>query len=256
MTPQIVRHSERPELWDRIPEEFAGVVPEYNLHGDINADFWTRLFTEFPDHQFVLYDPEGDAILGAGRTLPRTWDGTPEGLGTGLDASIAAAFAGHDAGHVPNALCALGIEIPRAHQGKGYSVALLGQMTRMARAGGLSHVIVPVRPVWKDRYPLVPIERYAAWTRADGAPFDPWIRTQVRHGGALAASVPQSSRITGTVAEWESWTGMAFPDDGPYVFPGGLDTVLIDRARDRGAYWEPCVWITHEVPGAAAAPPP
>ncbi|MFE0377829.1 N-acetyltransferase [Streptomyces inhibens] len=255
MTMEIVRHSERPELWDRIPEEFAGVVPEYNLHGDINADFWTRLFSDFPDHQFVLHDAESDAILGAGRTLPRTWDGTPEGLGTGLDASIAAAFADHDAGAAPDALCALGIEIPHAHQGKGLSGALLRHMTQMARADGLSHVIVPVRPTWKDRYPLVPIERYAAWTRADGAPFDPWIRTQVRLGGTIAASVTQSSRITGTVAEWESWTGMAFPDDGAYVFPGGLDTVLIDRARDRGAYWEPCVWITHEVRGRAVPPP-
>ncbi|MCZ0982830.1 hypothetical protein O1L60_38615 [Streptomyces diastatochromogenes] len=30
------------------PERFAGVVPEYNLHGDINGDYWNRLFTDFP----------------------------------------------------------------------------------------------------------------------------------------------------------------------------------------------------------------
>ncbi|MFE5741853.1 GNAT family N-acetyltransferase [Streptomyces celluloflavus] len=247
MTVEMVRHSERPELWDRIPELFAGVVPEYNLHGDINGDYWTRLFDEFPDHQFVLYDKEHDDILGAGRSLPRTWDGTPEGLGTGLDESIAAAFRDHDSGAAPQALCALGIEIPHAHQGKGLSKILLNKMTDAARADGLRHVIVPVRPTWKDRYPLVPVERYATWTRADGSPFDPWIRTQVRLGGVIAAAVTESSRITGTVADWESWTGMAFPDDGEYVFPGGLGTLHIDRTHDRGAYWEPCVWITHEV---------
>lgn len=61
----LVRHSERPELWDRIPERFAGVVPEYNLHGDINGDYWNRLFDDFPEFQFVLYDDEHDTIVGS-----------------------------------------------------------------------------------------------------------------------------------------------------------------------------------------------
>ena len=26
--------------------------------------------------------------------------------------------------------------------------------------------------------------------------------------------------ITAPVKEWEAWTGMAFPEDGAYVFPG------------------------------------
>jgi hypothetical protein len=52
-------------------------------------------------------------------------------------------------------------------------------------------------------------------------------------------------RITGTVAEWESWTGLAFPESGDYVFPEGLAPVAIDRASDRGSYWEPNVWMIH-----------
>ncbi|KJS51756.1 hypothetical protein VM98_35415, partial [Streptomyces rubellomurinus subsp. indigoferus] len=52
-----------------------------------------------------------------------------------------------------------------------------------------------------------------------------------------------SSRITGTVAEWESWTGLAFPEDGDYVFPGGLSTLRSECARDLGSYLEPGVWM-------------
>jgi hypothetical protein len=51
--------------------------------------------------------------------------------------------------------------------------------------------------------------------------------------------------ITGTVAEWESWTGLAFPESADYVFPEGLATVHIDRNADRGSYWEPNVWMVH-----------
>jgi hypothetical protein len=36
--------------------------------------------------------------------------------------------------------------------------------------------------------------------------------------------------ISGTVAEWEEWTGMRFPDSGAYVVPGALVPVDIDRA--------------------------
>ena len=74
---------------------------------------------------------------------------------------------------------------------------------------------------------------------------DPWIRTHERLGARVAAPLPRSLRITGTVADWESWTDLAFPQSGDYVFPEGLTTVHIDRAADRGTYWEPNVWLIH-----------
>ncbi len=104
-----------------------------------------------------------------------------------------------------------------------------------------------MRPSLKERYPLAPIERYARWTRPDGQPFDPWIRTHTRRGGEIVAPAPRSMRITGTVAEWEAWTGLDLPDDGEYVFPHGLAPVLVDRGADLGTYWEPNVWIVHAV---------
>ncbi|HEV3399102.1 MAG TPA: GNAT family N-acetyltransferase, partial [Actinomycetes bacterium] len=53
--------------------------------------------------------------------------------------------------------------------------------------------------------------------------------------------------IAGTVAEWEEWTGMRFPDSGPYVVPGALVPVEIDRDADQGRYVEPNVWVRHRV---------
>jgi hypothetical protein len=111
----------------------------------------------------------------------------------------------------------------------------------------LTDVIAPVRPSWKERYPLVPIERYAEWRRSDGLLFDPWMRVHERLGATVLKPEPQSLRITGTVPEWEAWTGMAFPESGQYVFPAGLATVEIDREADVGRYWEPNVWMRHKV---------
>ncbi len=52
-------------------------------------------------------------------------------------------------------------------------------------------------------------------------------------------------RITGSVAEWESWTGLDYPESGEYRFPSGLATLQVDREADLGSYWEPNVWIVH-----------
>ena len=124
-------------------------------------------------------------------------------------------------------------------------------MSRLAADAGLGHLIAPVRPSLKDRYPTIPIERYAHWTRPGGEPFDPWVRVHTRMGARIGPAIPRSLHITGTVAEWESWTGMEFPETGDYVFPAGLAPVHIDRERDSGEYWEPNIWIIHEASGGA-----
>jgi hypothetical protein len=53
--------------------------------------------------------------------------------------------------------------------------------------------------------------------------------------------------IAGTVADWEAWTGMAFPESGDYVVPGALTLVSVDREADRGTYVEPNVWMHHRL---------
>jgi hypothetical protein len=147
----------------------------------------------------------------------------------------------------PNVLCAMLIAIPRSHRGRHVSTDALRAMLDLARRHGLESLIAPVRPTWKERYPLVPIERYAEWRREDGLPLDPWIRIHERLGGRILRPAPRSVRITGTVAEWEEWTELAFPETDEYVFPGGLATVAIDRGADVGLYFEPNVWMLHRV---------
>ena len=61
---------------------------------------------------------------------------------------------------------------------------------------------------------MTPIERYAAWRREDGLLFDPWLRVHERLGAEVIGTAPEAMRIPGTVAEWEEWAGMAFPESG------------------------------------------
>ena len=53
--------------------------------------------------------------------------------------------------------------------------------------------------------------------------------------------------IRGIVANWESWTGLVFPETGRYVVDGALELVSIDREADAGIYIEPSVWMLHRL---------
>jgi GNAT superfamily N-acetyltransferase len=245
METTVVRYSEKPGLWEDRPN----VWPEYNRHGDVLNLFWGRLPDEFPECQFVLLAAREGDVLAFGHAAPCAWDGTVDGLGDGIDEMIAAAFDARVNRVTPTALCALAAEITPRYQGQGLAARVLDSMAAIARASGLQHLIAPVRPSLKDRYPLVPIDRYAHWRRDDGDAFDPWIRTHTRRGGRIVKPVPRSLKITGTISEWERWTDMRFPDDGEYVFPQGLAPLTINHAQDLGSYWEPSVWIVHATGG-------
>lgn len=78
-------------------------------------------------------------------------------------------------------------------------------------------------------------------------PFDPWIRAHRRLGAEFVQVVPSTVTVTASVAVWERWTGMSFPETGQYVIPGALQPVLIDRERDVGVYEDPNVWMRHKV---------
>ena len=120
-------------------------------------------------------------------------------------------------------------------------------MRAKAGAHGLGSLIACVRPTMKETYPLTPIERFARWTRPDGLPFDPWMRIHARLGARTARSEPRSMEIRGSVAEWESWTGMAFPESGDYVIPGATSVLRVDREASEGVHFDENVWMVHPI---------
>jgi GNAT superfamily N-acetyltransferase len=216
--------------------------PEYNLHGDVISIRWVRLCDDLPEYQLFALSDEGE-VVGESNAAPCWWDGVPAHLPDGIDAALTDALDCLDTGRTVNTLCTLATLVTPAARGAGLSRLMLEAMSELARRHGFGHVVAPVRPSLKERYPLTPIERYATWRRPDGLLFDPWMRTHERLGAVVGPPLPYSLRITGSVAEWESWTGMVFPDPGRYVIPHGLAVVQIDRGRDLGRYWEPNVWM-------------
>jgi GNAT superfamily N-acetyltransferase len=235
---QVFTYTERPDLSERT-DEAESTFPEFIHHGEVTTRYWPRLREELPELQLLLYDEERDAVVGRGQTVPAS---ARAGLPGGVDDVLERRFGG-GASEEPDVLCALVAVVDRRRQGEGLSALLIEGMRKAAAAAGLSSLIAPVRPTRKQDFPLIPLERYARWTRADGLPRDPWIRLHARLGAELVEVCPASMRITGTVADWEEWTGLEFPDDGDYVVPGALVPVRFKGGT--GEYVEPNVWMRH-----------
>ena len=237
---KVVSYAERPDLLAR-RDELGDAWDEFMYHDAVANVRWNGQYEAFPDLQLFLVD-EDDKLLAESNAVPVPF-GPGELPDGGWDAALEQSFGGDPA----QAVSAIAITIGVEQRGQGLSRTMLEGMSRAVAARGLSDLVAPVRPSQKHLYPLVPIERYVEWRRDDGKLFDAWLRTHEQAGAELIRVAPESMRITGSVADWESWTGLRFLDSGSYVVPGALVPVEIDRERDEGVYVEPNVWMHHKV---------
>jgi GNAT superfamily N-acetyltransferase len=242
---EVASLEQRPDLADRIGLMSEGAWPKFLLHAD--TMYWGSLFDEFAGFQIAFAGPE-DAVIAIGHTAPFVWDGTREDLPPKLSGVLGRALKDRRLGRKPNTLSALAAIVAPDRQGRGLSAEVLRAMRSLAAGHGMHSLVAPVRPTLKSLYPLTPFERYVRWKRDDGAPFDPWLRVHRRLGAEFMKVAPEAITVTGTVAEWEEWTGMRFPESGEYIIPGALQPVQIDREHDTGRCDDPNIWMRHPVP--------
>jgi hypothetical protein len=242
---EVVTLRQRPDLTDQVEALHEGAWDVF-LDKGASWDSWEPLFDVFANFQVVLCDADGTAV-GVGHTVPFTWDGTMQDLPSTLDDAIMRGLDDGRSGRASNTLCALAAVVKPTHHQRGLSTLIVRSMAAVAAEHGAQSVVVPVGPTLKHLYPLTPMERYMRWTRADGAPFDPWVRVHWRLGAELLCVAPTTTICVGTVADWEEWTGLSFPESGPYVVRDALQPVMIDRERDTGRYDDPGIWMLHRV---------
>lgn len=244
MTLETFTLQERPELGDQVGRLAREGWPTFLMHGDITH--WDTLFDEFADLQVLFCEP-ADNVVAVGHTVPFVWDGDPDTLPPTMAGLMDGAVRARRDGETPDSLSALAALVTASHRRRGLSAEILRSMRSSARDRGMHALVAPVRPTLKSSYPLTPFEHYIGWRRDDGTPFDPWLRVHHRLGAEFLRIMPRSLVVTGTVSEWEEWTGMVFPENGPYVVPGALQPVEMDLERDEGRYEDPNVWMRHPV---------
>lgn len=220
---------------------------EFMYHDPVADQYFGELGRRFAEYQFALLDDD-DRIHLTGCCLPFRWDEPLEELpDTGWDFVLQRGVEDHEAGSKPNVASAIQIIVRRDLVGTGLSRLGVAAMRNIVAAHGIGDLVAPVRPYGKAHYPLTPMERYVTWRRPDGLFLDSWLRVHERAGAQLLKIARRSMEITGTVAEWETWTGLAFPESGEYVIADALNPITIDCDADRGVYIEPNIWMHHRI---------
>lgn len=237
--------AENPDLKDDI-NRLAQYWEEFMQHDIVADQHFGRLYDYFPEYQLAICDDERNVVARA-FSMPIRWDGNDNSLpDTGWGWALLNGVETYESKESPTAVSAIEISIVPEHRGKGLSRVALQAMKANAKTKGFDSVVAPVRPSMKSRYPLTPIENYIQWTQSGSdAPFDAWLRVHWRDGAYIVGAAPKSMEIRGTIAEWESWTEMRFPESGSYIVPGALVPIEIDCEADQGVYFEPNVWMVH-----------
>jgi GNAT superfamily N-acetyltransferase len=242
----LVSYVERPDLISAAGRFNGSVWPVFMLQDSDADEHWHVLDEDLPEYQLVLLDGDG-AIAATSNSGPLVWDGTDVGLPDGWDEQLRQTALAVEGGAPVNTLGAIQIVVDPARRGTRLGGLMVRAMQANARAHGFGAVIACVRPTDKEPYALIPIERYAHWRRADGEPFDSWIRLHVRLGARIVRGSPRAMTIRGSVADWERWTNLAFPETGDYILPVAAAPIHIDRDGDEGVYYDPNVWVVHDL---------
>lgn len=240
---EIVTTSDRHDLDEQASAAFRPGWPEFIFHDPVSSAYIGRVETYFPQYDVLLLDDS--QVVAGGWGVPIQWDAIVSALPEGYDGALVSAVTGHENTVPADTLCIMAAAVRQDRQGTGLAGKVLTALRDRATVTGLSRVIAPVRPAIKSRYPLTPMMNFARWTRSDGLHLDPWVRTHQRIGATILVPAPRSMVITGTVAEWEDWASLAFPETGQYVVPDALDLVDINRERDCGTYAETNLWMRH-----------
>jgi hypothetical protein len=239
---RVATLAERPDLTTAMLEMEAE-WPAY-IRPDPVLIGWA--FDRHARHQLVVLD--GNDVVARAATVPFAWDGDPASLpDTGWDEALRLSMLDTYDGRELNTLCALEVAVLPGRRARNLSGRALAAVAANARRFGFGDVVVPVRPSQKHREPHVPMAEYAARTRPDGLPADPWLRVHVREGGQVLKVCPVSMTISGSLAQWRGWTGLPFDTSGPVPVPGALNPVEVSVAHDRAVYIEPNVWVRHRL---------
>lgn len=218
--------------------------PPWIILGDPDSEkYWDRVRAWFPEYQIVLV--ENEEPVGSAWGVPLAWTGEVVDLPSGYTDSLRRAVEDRERSVPTNTLVVCAAVVLPGRARMGLAGELVKAMRDLRAAEHLQHVVVPIRPTRKASYPLTDIETYASWTRSDGQPFDPWLRTHLRVGGRTLGTAPASQVLRAPVASWEQWTGLALPSTGRYIVPAGLSPLEVDRNADLGTLVEGNIWIQH-----------
>lgn len=154
MSFEVVTSNERPDLAGAAASAFRERWPEFIFHDEIPPQYMPRVEAYFGHFDILLLSD--DQVAAGGWGVPIVWDGTPAGLPSGYRSALVAAVEDHEHGRTPTAFSFMAAAVAQDFDKQGLAARVLEALASRATAAGLAHVVAPLRPTWKHRYPNDP----------------------------------------------------------------------------------------------------
>ncbi|MBD3781543.1 MAG: N-acetyltransferase [Micrococcales bacterium] len=246
----VVSLADRPDLahhlWD-----LATVWPRFMQQDPVGDLFFSRATTTFAAYSLLAFDADDlEHPVARSCSVPFAFGGDTgrdELPDDGWDGVIRWAWLDELEDREPTHVSALEVAIRPDLRGTGLASVLLEHKRANVARLGFHDLVAPVRPNRKTDEPHTPMAVYAARTREDGLPTDPWLRLHVRAGATIEKVCPRAMTISGSLAEWRDWTGEPFDTSGEVVVPFALNPVHVSLEHDHAVYVEPGVWVHHRL---------
>lgn len=237
------------EFWE---EEFRrfGLWPELLSCDAVSREFSPLIDLHFRSLQFIAVSEveRTQVVVGVAHSVPLSIGALAHDLPEdGWDWALETSMIQRSKGLVPDSLCGLSISVLPEFQRRGVGKELIRAVVMAAKDSGLPTVIMPVRPLTKEEYPLLPMEQFMKLLGQDGLHQDPWIRAHQQCGGVVEKICDRSMTVTANISEWNRWSGSIFQQTGSYAVKGCLAPVNIDIEHSVGVYEEPNVWVSHSL---------
>lgn len=224
-----------------------GLWPEM-IGGDAASDLYSSgIDKKFLEFQCVATIKGTDSVAGISHAVPLHITSIEDLPENGWDWAVAKAFTDASSDTIPNSLCGLSISVLPDFQCCGVGRKLAENLTRLANKHDLKYVIIPIRPVLKERFPLVPMAEFINYLQDDNFHEDFWIRTHQKLGGKIQKICNNSMNVSAPLEQWEKWCKREFPESGEYIIDRGLAPVTIDIEKKIGSYTEPNVWMVYDL---------
>lgn len=241
---EIVTLAQRPDLAEAHWDLTSG-WPRFMLNDPI-ADLYYSQLEYWAEH--VVLAVEGGVVVARGFSVGFAMGAELDRSdlpGDGWDGVVRWSWLDQLAGRTPTTASALEIIVQPDRRGAGLATRMVEAMIQNVGRLGFDRLVAPVRPSDKHLEPATPMEEYVRRVRKDGLPADGWMRIHARLGASTGAVCPTSMTISGTPAQWRSWTGLPFDRSGEVRVPGALVPVHVDVAQNHAVYVEPNVWMVH-----------
>ena len=245
---KIILASQRHDLLKATQLLFEDNIPEFMRHDEISVRYRDYRNAEFSKFHFYIVDTD-DNIMASCKSIPSQWDGNINSMPGSYDEAIEKAIDNYktNAGLNWNTLIGTSVSVADSFRNRGLSSICIKKMKEICFDYNFKYLIIPVRPTFKCKYPLIELSEYINWVDKDGTPFDPWLRVHLKQGGKMIKVADKSMTIKGTIADWEKWTGVTFPASGKYIVDGALSPISIDYDTNVGVYYDPNIWILYEI---------